>query len=89
MLFWGEEGKWKHAETSKLTRSKITNKALVNYFAHFIMSTNSGKSDAPPTRNPSMLGQSIRDTQLFPFTDPPYTILIAFAIAGDTFVAIH
>ena len=50
---------------------------------------NSAFRDAPPMRPPSMSGFERRPAALAPFMEPPYWMRVAFAMAGDTFVASH
>lgn len=41
------------------------------YLETCMMSANSGSSEAPPTKKPSMLGQEMSVWQLLPLTEPP------------------
>jgi hypothetical protein len=54
-----------------------------------IMVTNSGLSEAPPTKNPSTSGSVAKVAALPAVTDPPYMIRVASATCSFTFVFNH
>mmetsp|Transcript_58611 Transcript_58611/g.154002 ORF Transcript_58611/g.154002 Transcript_58611/m.154002 type:complete len:217 (-) Transcript_58611:393-1043(-) len=53
------------------------------------MSANSGLSDAPPTRNPSMSGHAESSGAFLAFAEPPYWMRIIAAQNSETLAAIH
>ena len=50
---------------------------------------NSGLSDAPPTKKPSMSGWAIKSAAFLAFADPPYKILTESRASAETFVPSH